>query len=156
MTTKTCTKCKETKVTTEFYKNKQAKDGLRNECKACRYAALVKWREANPEKHRRITKTHNKKARTSMTVAERCNQDTILNARRRSELSSEDLYGGLTFTQAKAMTLCFTEERLRLEAETGVAHHIDHIIPLSAGGTHTKDNIQILTAQENIAKGASE
>tara|TARA_R110002153_G_scaffold232067_1_gene385326 strand:- start:56 stop:217 length:162 start_codon:yes stop_codon:yes gene_type:complete len=53
------------------------------------------------------------------------------------------------------MTLPFAKERLRLEAETGVAHHIDHLIPLAAGGTHTRENLQVLTASENIAKGAT-
>ena len=54
------------------------------------------------------------------------------------------------------MTRPFVEERLRLEAETGVAHHIDHIIPIAAGGTHTKENLQVLTAQENMTKGSDE
>ncbi len=38
--------------------------------------------------------------------------------------------------------------------ETGVSHHVDHIHPISKGGTHTLDNLQILTATENLKKGA--
>ena len=33
--------------------------------------------------------------------------------------------------------------------------HVDHIIPLSRGGTHTHDNLQILTAEENLRKGTT-
>lgn len=32
--------------------------------------------------------------------------------------------------------------------------HVDHIRPLARGGTHTYENLQILTAQENMRKGA--
>lgn len=32
--------------------------------------------------------------------------------------------------------------------------HVDHIIPLSKGGPHVADNLQILTATENMRKGA--
>ena len=31
--------------------------------------------------------------------------------------------------------------------------HVDHIIPLSRGGTHTADNLQILPAVDNLRKG---
>jgi len=37
---------------------------------------------------------------------------------------------------------------------TGIQHHVDHIIPLSKGGLHHPDNLQILTAEENLKKGA--
>lgn len=49
---KTCTKCGETKSTTEFYKGKGTKDGLRPECKPCKRALARKHHADNPEKHR--------------------------------------------------------------------------------------------------------
>lgn len=36
---------------------------------------------------------------------------------------------------------------------TGIPHHVDHIMPISKGGLHHPDNLQILTAQENLKKG---
>jgi 5-methylcytosine-specific restriction endonuclease McrA len=38
---------------------------------------------------------------------------------------------------------------------TGVQHHVDHIKPLKSGGKHHPENLQILTAEENLRKGAS-
>jgi 5-methylcytosine-specific restriction endonuclease McrA len=47
----------------------------------------------------------------------------------------------------------FYIEAERLTEETGIIHHVDHIIPLSKGGLHHQDNLQVLTATENIKKG---
>lgn len=38
--------------------------------------------------------------------------------------------------------------------KTGIEHHVDHIKPLSAGGRHHPKNLQILTAEDNLRKGA--
>lgn len=44
-------------------------------------------------------------------------------------------------------------ESVRLSKETGVAHHVDHIIPLSKGGLHHPRNMRVCTALENVQKG---
>lgn len=46
-------------------------------------------------------------------------------------------------------------QRNKITAETGIPHHIDHIIPLAAKnvcGLHVHQNMQIIPARENIAK----
>ena len=55
------------------------------------------------------------------------------------------------------LELCipFYAESRRLSKETGVAHHVDHIIPITKGGLHCQTNLQVLTAVENIQKGDS-
>ena len=40
-----------------------------------------------------------------------------------------------------------------LTESTGIPHHVDHIIPVSKEGEHHPDNLQILTAEQNIKKG---
>jgi len=45
------------------------------------------------------------------------------------------------------------EECYRITQETGIPHHVDHIIPLALGGLHHPSNLQILTAEENLKKG---
>lgn len=50
--------------------------------------------------------------------------------------------------------LAIYEECRRITEETGILHHVDHIHPISKGGLHHQDNLQILTATDNIRKGA--
>lgn len=47
-------------------------------------------------------------------------------------------------------------EAARLSSETGVEHHVDHIIPLQGelvSGLHVESNLQILPWHENVTKG---
>jgi hypothetical protein len=57
--TKVCSKCKQTKSTTEFNKNHRCKDGWNNLCKICVNTRNKEWNKNNPEK----TKENNKKFR---------------------------------------------------------------------------------------------
>lgn len=43
--------------------------------------------------------------------------------------------------------------RNKLTEETGIEHHVDHIIPISKGGLHHPDNLRVITAEENLKKG---
>jgi 5-methylcytosine-specific restriction endonuclease McrA len=46
------------------------------------------------------------------------------------------------------------EDAKRLTTETGVAHEVDHIWPISKGGPHLPWNLQVLTKKANRSKGS--
>lgn len=48
------------------------------------------------------------------------------------------------------------KESARLTTETGIAHHVDHIVPLNSAivcGLHVIANLRIITGAENTSKG---
>lgn len=47
----------------------------------------------------------------------------------------------------------FYAEAKRLTITTGIKHEVDHIVPVSKGGLHHQNNLQILPWLENRAKG---
>ncbi len=47
----------------------------------------------------------------------------------------------------------FYKEARHLTDTTGNQYHVDHIKPLDKGGLHHQDNLQVITAEENLRKG---
>jgi hypothetical protein len=56
MKLKQCTKCSETKLVSEFYKDRKGKDGFRGDCRSCHKEISRRWKGANKEKAAEITR----------------------------------------------------------------------------------------------------
>ncbi len=61
MKTKICSKCKEKKSITEFFKNKKMKDGLFSECKECRSKYAKDYRKKNRNRIKKYKREYYKK-----------------------------------------------------------------------------------------------
>lgn len=79
---------------------------------------------------------------------------TLANNRKRKLAQEQRMPKWLLNTDLMAIQM-FYEKAQKLSAETGVKHHVDHIVPLrgkTVSGLHVPWNLQILTAKENMIK----
>lgn len=96
----------------------------------------------------------NSEVRSDIQSKYRKNNPGVINAKTaRRRANKARLSPELTAEEQDRMKELYTEAR-RLTDELGVPHHVDHIKPLFAGGLHHPDNLQVLTAKENLVKGA--
>lgn len=143
---KICTKCKVEKPLSAFGKDAARGVGVGSWCKACGAAASRAWKDAHPEKAaaaaRAWAKAHPEKKRQ------------YNGARRARKRNAEgalppDIVKMLLARQHCCCACCGT--RLK---ETG--YHLDHRVPLAKGGSHTEDNVQLLTPKCNLSKGTKD
>ena len=96
------------------------------------------------------------------TGLEKLNNKELMEPYRTKEKKSNNTYKyrAKKFGEAPVLTpeehqriLLIYKECAIMTEKTGVPHHVDHINPISKGGKHHPDNLQILTATENIRKG---
>jgi hypothetical protein len=112
------------------------------ECRRlCNGPNLKKWRRANPEHWKNYIRDWRQQY-PERVLADR-------NRRRAAELQA------LPSWVRTSEIWPFHKECRRISKETGVQHHVDHIVPLAhphVCGLHVPWNLQIITAAENNAK----
>jgi 5-methylcytosine-specific restriction endonuclease McrA len=99
---------------------------------------LDKWREENPEKFQQQW-LRQPKEKVNCRAAKR----RALIKNQTPNLSEKEIE--LIFEIYKNC--------IKINQETGIPHEVDHIIPISKGGIHHPNNLQILTMKENRKKG---
>ena len=159
--TKVCSKCKQEKDFTDFYKDKRGRDGLQSSCKCCSIEANRRWQKANRERRNK-----ERRDRSANDPVYRLIHNT------RSLVSRSFLYGGFTKgSKTESVIGCSYEEyRDHLESQftDGMTWEnqgtggwvVDHRLPNSAGKTEEEvsalnhhRNLQPMWEKENIAKG---
>ena len=163
---KICTKCKQEKLVTDYYKHKNGKEGLNPVCKVCWKGENKVFEKNNPRNDYRksryliIKPEHNKK------VAERSNErykndiefkllkltrtrlHHFLKGRHKAESTRAIL--GIDLTEYKEyLEKQFTEG---MSWENLGEWEIDHILPVSKGGSFHYTNTQPLWKVDNRIK----
>ena len=164
---KVCTVCKCEKPLSMFSPDKRVKDGCQSRCKTC-YAKIMSDRRAiDPQAHRdsikRSTQKHYEKKLARNNTYRKNNPDKVSawkakdrkenkarvladNAKRRALVQGETTKD---IVQIYALRDFYTAMSL------GDAFHVDHIIPLSKGGQHIAENLQVIPAIDNLRKGVT-
>lgn len=154
VTEKRCRKCKVVKPITEFHKQKGSR---RATCKGCCREKVLLWLqipenlEKKREKDRRLYRESEKRRRA------------IYEKGKRVPPERQAVYDGNHRTQKKTTGTITGQEWIEVKNYYGnkclscgrsdISIAMDHIVPLSIGGTNTKDNVQPLCKSCNSRKG---
>lgn len=147
---------------------------VRKRTKEGRYQAkFLAWSRANKDKRRAASKKsrakhsetvragmrdwyeRNKEAQAIKRVAWRAANKPKIYAANAARRFQEFLATPPWATQYQAEFEAIYAERIRLDQETGIKHHVDHIYPLKGKdscGLHVPWNLRIIPAVENIRK----
>jgi hypothetical protein len=142
------------------------------QCRECSHEYDIEWRAKNPERRRATVtksrqkhKAHHTNYRRKWCEENRERVDALYATWKRSNPEKVSLYVTRRSSYVKnRMPAWANLEKMKgvyllrdkLTAETGIQHHVDHIIPLNGltvSGLHCEDNLQVLTEAQNLLKG---
>jgi len=137
---KICSKCKYLKPLEQFKKQKNKRDGYSVWCKKCWSIYVTK--NQNREKANKNNRKY------SQTERGRLSKKYIKENRRANETNSI-----VVLNNDEKLYIKWLHEKVRIMRKYGFDVHLDHIIPVSRGGLHIPDNLQIIPAEDNVKKG---
>ena len=174
---KECTKCGEIKPLYSFHKDKSGAFGLRYFCIKCvsdyqkgekRQAAerMRRWRKSNPEKNRAQSALNYRRTldkdpdyfkKWQMVNKDKCreserrysknNPSKIAAKAARRRIKRKEQTVSLSSREEKMVQIIYSRSQ-----DMGPDYVVDHITPVSRGGSDHPTNLQIITAEENGKK----
>ena len=161
---KTCTSCGEDRPLTEYAKRKASADGLAYKCKPCVSEYNRKYREAHRDELVEYSRKWHSENREYMRQYHIDNRERRLNYYNEWKLSNRDKRRATEQARrARKMNAggSFTDKEWQAKLEEfegrcaycpGEAEHIDHIVPVSKGGTSFIWNLIPACASCNLSK----
>ena len=141
---KVCSKCNVEKPVSEFYYRRE-RDSVYSRCKECSIDDVKKWRKENPD---RVKENKERYLSNPESKERELERSRVWRARKRdTEIGSVPSLLELVDRQGGKCANCKVKGKR-------VVWHLDHVIPLAKGGTHTADNVEALCSFCNVRKGA--
>lgn len=155
---KHCNHCNTTKSKSDFYSNKNKKDGLHCFCKTCSRSLKNEWAKENKDKVKSYdtqwqVANKDKKAIHYKTWQQNNKPDvnTYNSYRRAAKLKATP-----SWANEERIKYFYTLAKFFTDLSGGyVKHHVDHIVPLrgkNVCGLHVENNLQVLMTQDNLKK----
>ena len=165
---KKCTRCLAEKPLSDFSPDRRISSGLQSRCKVCfaemrrlayadnpepQKAAVKKYYAKHPERVRETLNKYRKNNADKVSLWKATDRDRhkarihANNAARRAKIKT---------VNAGNTAIMYALRDLYCAMSLGERFHVDHIVPLAAGGTHSFDNLQVIPAIDNLRKGAKQ
>jgi hypothetical protein len=128
---KHCGNCSQIKLKTSFNFDKSTPDTLSRKCKDCTKSINKSWYDSNKQYHRDYLKEHRQ-------------EYNARNAKRRALLLE------------RTVRWADLDKITDIYRNCPEGHHVDHYYPLqgeTVSGLHVENNLQYLTAKDNLSKG---
>lgn len=167
---KVCSRCKTNKNHDEYSKNKGSITGLHVYCKKCDSEILREKVNENPDYYKEMYSKHRDRCRASNRRSRVRNRDILIERCRKWRSENKDKY--LSSVHARRARVLKADgefhkkdiDNLKSSQDMkcnscGVClkkkgYHIDHIIPISKGGSNWPSNLQLLCPRCNLGKSA--
>lgn len=170
-TSSTCVICRSSNKRTEEEKVRRRELDSRSEIKEKNKKKCKKYYHNNKEHYSNRMKEYYQTKKEDILRVNReyyqTNKETILEQKRKYGQENRDKVCAKSAAKRaaklqrfpswadKALIDTFYKEAKRLTKETGIEHHVDHIIPLQGelvSGLHIYTNLRVIPASENLSK----
>lgn len=167
-----CYRCGRTLPASEFYKDPSRIDGLDNACKDCTRACVTAWNRKNLERRKNTRKVWRKnnpeKYKARRRAAKKAYNEKYPKSRRehkrrekaRKREAFVELFSDREIFDYDSWVCQWCGRRVDPELKfdpynenTYMCASLDHIFPLSKGGKHSRDNVQLMHLKCNSKKG---
>jgi hypothetical protein len=165
MSEKVCACCKQTKLVTEFNKDRQKKDGLMSYCKACNSVKTASFYSKTKQTSRSYKKRGGLSVNEYAAVWRQENKEKYQSyikkwqSKNRHKLREKNMRRYVRQTQQTPTWLNKGHkaeiEGFYLFCQIFKGYQVDHIVPIrgkQVSGMHVPWNLQVLTAEQNRAK----
>lgn len=162
----TCSHCKEVKPFSDFHKRSSSKSGYQAYCKPCKNKKTLDFyhRKISNNPEAKLKKSiYDRKRREERGEQLRAYDKERARLPHRKAMKNEStrrrratLKGATPEDYDKEGVMAMYLLAQKFTMLTGVEMHVDHILPLSKGGKHDVDNLQLLAGVLNVRKGSNE
>lgn len=172
--TKRCSSCKEHYQLDNFYSDKSKKDGLSGCCKECAKSQVRSYQKSlkgkavlnaykSSDAYKESLKKYNhsearKESHKKYYLSEKFRsknreRERIRRAKKNKTVVKDFSEVDVLNKHGAVCHICGKDIDLSAPRTSGLGLHLDHVIPLVKGGTHTIENVKPSHAKCNVAKG---